>query len=189
MDYKEWNWGAVLTRPLSVVYQDHPEFRAFVRQSLVEHLLCEAGGCFTPRERTQERRTHSTQRDHRPISGSPAARDKNDFSPSSAPLHFVREFLYLHWHKFQRKCQWVDLNQLLERKEPSAESNPAKCFCLPGGAFLWVLMEPQGPHYASSPLTGKTIFFGVVPTEFLFLNSFTFIKMPSAMWEVVKSLF
>lgn len=34
----------------------------------------------------------------------------------------------------------------------------------------------QGPHYESSPITGKAIFSGVVPIEFLFLNSFTFIK-------------
>lgn len=62
----------------------------------------------------------------------------------------------------------------MESKEPSPASNTAKSFCLLGGEFLWVLIESQEPRCDSSHIIGKSILFGVVPIEFLSLNSFVY---------------
>lgn len=93
-------------------------------------------------------------------------------------------YLYLPFYNFQgvfplslariSKKMHVSEPKPANLKKGTLSSEQYYCFCLLGLEFLWVLIESQEPHYDSSSVTGKAIFVGVVPNEFLFLNSSAF---------------
>lgn len=160
---------AALIRHLYEVYLDHPESRALSSKRLGSVSSSWLGVVELKKKKTQKRKTHI----HSMGAGQSHLSSRRITSHLHWPLYNFREFFSPPLARISKKMHISEPNPTnWKKKEPSAESNTTV-------SISCVLIESQEPHYDSSPIIGKIIFFGVVPTEFVFLNSFMFIKMSS----------